>query len=262
MTFRNHAALPNRREIRVVPDAESLARAAVDLFVEATTEAVANRGHAYVALSGGTTPRQMGQFLREPEHRDRVPWDRLDLFWGDERWVPQSSPESNAGVARRTFLDEVPIPVDAIHPFPTEIDDPAGAAREYEQTIRKVIGGQGVPRFDLVLLGMGDDGHTASLFPGTAALAEREALAVANHVPKLDAWRLTLTVPAINAARTVAFLITGSGKAATLAAVLEGDRQSDQLPSQLIQPANGPLLWLIDQDAAADLRDTADSSHG
>lgn len=257
-----HGARAGRGEVRVVPDADALARAAADLFVEVTTEAVADRGHAYVALSGGTTPRRMGQLLREPEHRDRVPWDRLDLFWGDERWVPESSPESNVGVARRIFLDAVPVPRGAIHPFPTDGDDPAKAAATYERTIRQVVGGDGVLRFDLVLLGMGDDGHTASLFPGTGALHEREALAVANHVPKLDSWRLTLTVPVINAARTVAFLIGGSGKAATLAAVLEGDRQPDQLPSQLIGPVDGRLLWLIDRDAAAELQSAGDSSGG
>ena len=252
----------DRGEIRVVPDANALARAAADLFVEVTTEAVMDREHAYVALSGGTTPRQMGQLLREPEHRERVPWDCLDLFWGDERWVPESSPESNAGVARRTFLDAVPVPASAIHPFPTDSEDPAKAAKTYERTLRQVVGGDGIPRFDLVLLGMGDDGHTASLFPGTAALHEHEALALANHVSKFDSWRLTLTVPVINAARTVAFLIGGSGKAATLAAVLEGGRQPYQLPSQLIEPVEGRLLWLIDRDAAADLQSAGNSSGG
>lgn len=251
-----------RGEMRIVPDAESLARAAADLFVEITTGAVASRGHAYVALSGGTTPRRMGELLREPEHRDRVPWNRLDLFWGDERWAPESSPDSNAGVARATYLDEVPIPATAVHPFPTDGDDPAEAAAIYERTLRQVLGGNGLPRLDLVLLGMGDDGHTASLFPGTAALRERQALAVANFVPKLHSWRLTFTAPLINAARTVAFLISGAGKAATLAAVLDGDLRPDELPSQLVQPAEGRLLWLLDQSAAADLQPASRSSHG
>ncbi len=242
-----------RGEIRIVRDAAALAAAAADLFARLTGEAVAARGHASVALSGGSTPRQMGELLATTPHRDRVPWDRLEVFWGDERWVPESSPESNAGVAKRTFLDRVPIPPERIHPFPTEGMEPVAAARAYEATLRAVLGDDGVPRFDLVLLGMGDDGHTASLFPSTAALRERSALAVANPVPKLDTTRLTLTVPVLNAGRQVVFLVGGAGKAATLAAVLAGPDQPDALPAQLIRPELGHLVWLVDRDAAAQL---------
>ena len=240
-----------RGRIQIVPDDAALAQAAADLFARVTTEAVAARGRAAVALSGGSTPRQMGELLASV-HRDQVPWNRLEVFWGDERWVPESSPESNAGVAKRTFLDHVPIPPERVHPFPTAGLEPAEAAAAYEETIRSVLGSS--PRFDLVLLGMGDDGHTASLFPGTAALGERTALAVANHVPKLDATRLTLTVPVLNAGRDVVFLVGGAGKAATLAAVLEGPDRPEELPAQLIRPTDGRLLWLVDRDASTRLQ--------
>lgn len=243
-----------RGEVRVLPDAEGLARDAADLFAHVAIEAVTLRGRMSVALSGGTTPRRMGELLAQPPDRDRVPWNRIDVFWGDERWVPLESPESNAGTAKRTFLDAVPIQDDHVHPFPTDGADPAAAAAAYAATLRKLLGeGEHTPRFDLVLLGIGDDGHTASLFPETAALAERDALAVANHVPKLATTRLTLTVPVLAAGREVVFVVGGAAKAEALAAVLEGPETPERLPAQLIRPVDGRLLWLVDRDAAARL---------
>lgn len=247
-------AIPGRGELRLVTDGEALARAAADAFVQHTTMAVAERGRATVALSGGSTPKRMGELLAGAPDRDRVPWDKLDVFWGDERWVPESSPESNAGVARRTFLDQVPIAADQVHPFPTEGDDPEAAASAYEATLRDVFAvPTGIPAFDLVLLGMGDDGHTASLFPRTTALHETRALAVANRVPQLETVRLTLTYPVLNAGREVLFLIGGAGKADALAAVLTGPERPEELPAQGIRPAPGRLTWLVDAAAAAKL---------
>ncbi len=241
-------------EIRVVPDAAALAEAAATAFVRLTTTAVAQRGRATVALSGGSTPRRMGELLASPPYRDQVPWSKLAFFWGDERWVPESSPESNAGVAKRTFLDQVPVAPDQVFPFPTGEDDPARAAASYEATIRRVFGQpHGIPRFDLILLGMGDDGHTASLFPGTAALTETVALAVANQTPRQGAIRLTLTYPILNAGRDIVFLIAGEGKAETLAAMLEGPPRPRDLPAQGLQPSDGRLTWLVDAAAAARL---------
>lgn len=246
--------IPGRGELRLVADAEALAQAAAALFVQLTTEAAIARGRAFVALSGGSTPKRMGELLASDPYRERVPWEKLEIFWGDERWVPEASPESNAGVAKRTFLDQVPVPPAQVHPFPTTAADPAAAAAAYEQTLRDVLAQPtGVPVFDLILLGMGDDGHTASLFPGTGALGETEALAVANPVPKLDTVRLTLTYPVLNAGRDVLFLIGGAGKAETLAAVLEGPKRPDELPSQGIKPTDGRLIWLVDAAAAAKL---------
>lgn len=243
-----------RGSVRVLTDGEALARDAADLFTHVAIEAVNLRGRMSVALSGGTTPRRMGELLAQPPARDRVPWNRLDVFWGDERWVSEESPESNAGVAKRTLLDAVPILADQVHPFPTDGADPSAAAASYAATIRELLGeGEVTPRFDLVLLGLGEDGHTASLFPGTAALAERDALAVANHVPTLNTTRLTLTVPVLAAGREIVFLVGGTGKAEALAAVLEGPETPNRLPAQLIRPVDGRLFWLVDRDAAGRL---------
>ncbi|HEX5499513.1 MAG TPA: 6-phosphogluconolactonase [Thermomicrobiales bacterium] len=244
-----------RGQVEIVADPDELARAAATRFVEAVAAAVGERGRAFVALSGGSTPKRMGRLLASPEFRERVDWGRLDLFWGDERWVPLASPESNAGEALRDFIGRVPIPRERVHPFPTDLATPAVAAAAYEATLRATFAmASGAPRFDLILLGMGDDGHTASLFPHTAALAVRDRLATANFVPKLDAERLTLTVPVFDAGREVVFLISGAGKADTLRQVLEGPDDPERLPSQLIRPNPGSLIWLVDRVAAADLR--------
>ena len=243
-----------RGHVVVYEDAAALARAAAETFFRVTSDAIERVGRATVALSGGSTPKQMGELLATPPYTDQVGWHALDIFWGDERFVPESDPESNAGAARAAFLDHVPIPPERIYPFPTVDIEPAAAAAAYERTLREVFGPAGdVPRFDLILLGMGDDGHTASLFPETAALGERDALAVANEVPKLNATRLTLTVPVLNAGRHVVFLVAGEGKAETLAAVLDGPERPRELPSQLVRPDAGALTWLVDRAAAARL---------
>lgn len=248
------ASHPGHGAVKIVANAEALAQAAADRFVQAVRAAVAARGRATVALSGGSTPKRMGELLASDLYRAQVPWDRVDIFWGDERWVPESSPESNAGAARRTLLDHVPVPAARVHPWPTADADPAAAATAYEATLRRVFGqAAGVPVFDLVLLGMGDDGHTASLFPHTGALDQTTPLAVANLVPQHDTTRLTLTYPVLNAAREVLFLVGGAGKAGALAAVLEGPDDPRQFPAQAIRPANGQLTLLVDEAAAANL---------
>jgi 6-phosphogluconolactonase len=243
-----------RGAVIVVPDGSALARAAAEQFSRTVEAAVAARGQAFVALSGGSTPKQMGAILGREPYRSRIPWDRVQVFWGDERWVPLASAESNAGEARRGFLDLVPIPPANLHPWDTDAASPEDAATAYEAELREAFGeAEGLPRFDLILLGMGDDGHTASLFPRTRALRESERLAVANFVPKLDVSRLTLTAPVLNAAREVLFLVGGPGKADTLEAVLEGPDASEELPAQCVRPANGALTWLVDEDAAVKL---------
>jgi len=243
-----------RGPVDVVADPDALAQAAADRFVAAVAAAVNGRGRAFVALSGGSTPKRMGKLLASPAYREQVAWGRLDLFWGDERWVRLDSPESNAGEALRDFIGRAPIPLDRVHPFPTDLDTPEDAAAAYEATIRAAFGmPTGVPRFDLIFLGMGDDGHTASLFPHTKALAVRDRLATANFVPKLDADRLTLTYPVFDAGREVLFLVSGAGKADTLRQVLQGPDDPERLPSQAIRPEPGALLWLVDRPAAADL---------
>ena len=242
----------NRGEVYVLQDADQLAMAAAAFVDSVTRAAVERRGVATLALSGGSTPKQLGIELTREPYRESVPWGSLQLYWGDERWVPLESSDSNAGEAKRGWLDELGLNDDQIHPFPHG-DDPEQAATDYEAVLRHLVPGEPVPQFDLILLGMGDDGHTASLFPGTSALAVTDRLVVANTVPQLDTVRLTFTAPLINAARNVAFLVAGDGKAARLREVLDGALQPAELPSQLVRPDNGKLIWLVDGAAASKL---------
>ncbi len=245
--------LPNGRgDILVVEDGEALARSAAARVVEVVRAAVDERGRALLALSGGSTPKRMGQLLAGDEFAPYVPWDRMEVFWGDERWAPLDSPESNAGEALRGWLQAV-APPERVHPVDTSLPSATEAASAYEASIRRVAGAaDSTPVFDLVLLGMGDDGHTASLFPHTQALHRDDALVVANHVPKLDANRITFTYPLIAAAREVLFLVGGAGKADTLRAVLEGPDDPLNLPSQAVRAA-GRLAWIVDRAAASGL---------
>lgn len=241
-----------RGTVEVVADAEALAHAAASHLISAIDRAVADRGIAAVALSGGSTPKRMGQLLAQPGFREAIPWQKVQIFWGDERWVPLSSPESNAGEAMRAFLDHVPIPSDHIHPYQTESLSAEESAQSYECDIRAMLAARDeLPRFDLIFLGMGDDGHTASLFPGTAAIHEHARLVVAHEVAKLQTARLTMTPPLLNAAREIVFLTAGAGKAARLANVLDDPIDVDLLPSQVIRPQSGTLTWLVDRAATA-----------
>lgn len=232
----------------------ALIQAAADLFVRTCAAATA-RGTCSVALSGGSTPIPFHQLLASPTYRDKIDWSRIEWYWGDDRCVPPDDPESNYRMARETLLDAVPAPPDHIHRMRTELP-PAEAAAAYEQEIQRgfdLSQGQ-FPRFDFVLLGMGPDGHTASLFPHTAALSVRDKIVVANAVPQLNTQRVTLTAPAINSAATILFLIEGANKADSLYEVLRGARNPDLYPSQLIAPRNGDLLWYVDTAAGARLR--------
>jgi 6-phosphogluconolactonase len=241
-----------RGTVVVYDDADQVAKSAAELVRNLTTAAAHDRGGATIALSGGSTPKAMGAALREEPYRSALPWGSLHFFWGDERTVPLSSPESNAGEAKRGYLDAIPVPGRNVHPFDAAAD-PETAASQYEAIIRDLVAGGRMPMFDLVLLGMGDDGHTASLFPDTDALGERERLVVANYVPKLGTTRLTFTYPLINAARAVVFLATGDGKAERLVEVLEGELDPIRLPSQGVRPRHGTLTWLVDKAAATAL---------
>jgi 6-phosphogluconolactonase len=213
--------------------------------------AVAARGRFSVALSGGATPRRTYELLAAPPLADQAPWDRVHVFWGDERCVPESDPRSNAHLARAAWLDQVPIPANQIHPMHCAAD-PAAGARRYEAQLREFFAGQ-PPILDLVFLGLGDNGHTASLFPGLPVLKEAERWAAAVYVAEQDLYRVTLTAPLINQAALVAFLVAGPAKAGVLREVLHGPRDPARLPAQLIQPHPGELLWLTDLAAAASL---------
>ncbi|CAN5720674.1 6-phosphogluconolactonase [soil metagenome] len=244
----------DRGLVLVVQDAESLARHAAAMAFDIITDSIADRSSAFVALSGGSTPRRMGELFANPPFSEHPFWRNTRVFWGDERWVPLDHEESNAGVAKRVFLDSVAIPANQIHPMPVHLDSADLAAEQYAREISRIVPkDSGLPRFDLIFLGMGDDGHTASLFPHTAALRDQERLVVANVVPQLDTVRLTLTAQAINAARDVVFLIAGESKAERLAKVLEGSVDIDTLPSQLVRPLRGQLTWVVDEAAASRL---------
>jgi 6-phosphogluconolactonase len=235
--------------IRVYADLEALSRAAATLVVGQANQAVAARGRFSVALAGGGTPRRTYELLAAPPLVDQGPWDRVHVFWGDERCVPPDDPRSNARMARQAWLDHVPIPAGQIHPMDCA-GDPDAAARDYEAGLREFFAGA-APRLDLVLLGLGDNGHTASLFPGTPVLAEHERWAAAVYVAAGGLYRVTLTAPLINQAAQVVFLVAGRAKAEILRDVLQGPRDPARLPAQLIQPQNGELLWLADREAAA-----------
>ena len=235
---------------------EALSAAAAGEFAELAGEAVVRRGRFAVALAGGSTPRRLYQLLGEAPYRDRVAWDRVEWFWGDERAVPPDHPDSNYGMASAALLGKLDLPPRRIHRIRAEEGDGEAAARAYQEEIARVFGVEPEgppPAFDLVILGMGPDGHTASLFPGTAALGERRRWVVSHRVPTLGAERITLTLPVLNRAREIRFLVAGAEKAAPLRAVLEGPRDPERLPAQAIRPEAGRLIWLVDEAAARGL---------
>ena len=243
-------------DIHVFADSEAVSRAAADEFIRCAQEAIAARGRFLVALSGGSTPKRLFQLLAEPPYQDRVDWGKVEFFWGDERSVPPDNNDSNYRMAREAMLDKLPISASQVHRIEAERTDRKQAARDYEATLArvfKVSPGSDVPHFDLTLLGMGPDGHTASLFPQTAALKETSRRVVVNYVPKFKTDRITLTVPVLNGAREVLFLVAGADKTDALREVLEGPPNSDLYPSQLIRPVSGRLVWFLDRAAAAKL---------
>jgi 6-phosphogluconolactonase len=242
-------------EIRTLTTPQELFAAAAEEVVRAAQEAVAQRGRFTIALSGGSTPKSLFNLLAT-NAKNVLPWDRMFFFWGDERHVPPTDPDSNYRMAEETMLSKIPVAAGNVFRFAAENPDAAAVADAYEQTLRKFFALQPVefPRFDLILLGMGPDGHTASLFPNTAGLKEKSRLVIANWVDKLKTSRLSLTLPVINAAACVAFLVSGTDKAPALHAVLEGDAPGEQYPSKLIHPADGKLIWLIDRAAASELK--------
>jgi len=248
-------------DLRVFADGAELARAAAEEFTRRAGEAIDARERCAVALSGGSTPRRLFALLADPAQplRDRIEWRSIHFFWGDERHVPPDHPESNFRMAREALLDAVPVPAQNIHRIRGEEPDAARAAALYEDELRGFF--SGAPRFDLVLLGLGADAHTASLFPGTEAVRERERWVVAPWVEKLRTFRITLTPAVLNRAAAVIFLVEGEEKAAALRAVLEGEqegkreggRDPDRWPAQVIRPESGEVLWLVDGAAARGL---------
>jgi 6-phosphogluconolactonase len=250
--------MPSRAnvDVHVVADATQLAAEGAHFFAQRAAEAIARRGAFRVALSGGSTPRALYQRLATLKGTDgAIDWSRVHLFFGDERHVPPDHADSNYRMVKEALLTHAPIPGANVHRIKTEMPDAGDAASNYEQAIRNEFHIQPGewPRFDLVLLGMGPDGHTASLFPDTPVLYERSRIAAAVWVVSMQTWRVTLTPPVLNRARHVLFLVSGAEKAATLHAVLEGPPEPDRLPAQLIAPSDGLVHWYVDTAAAAQL---------
>ena len=239
-------------QIQIVKNAAELSAAAAEIIVGVVNEGLQRNEHVSVALSGGATPKDLYALLSSDPYRDGIAWEKIHFFWGDERHVPPDHPESNYRTAHEGMLSRVPVPPGNIHRVRGEDPDANQAALEYERELMKTFrlsAGQ-VPEFDCVLLGIGPDGHTASLFPGTKALGEKKRLVVANWVEKFMHSRITMTLPVFNSARLILFLVTGGNKAEVLREVLEGDEPIHPLPAQMIRPNHGRVLWLADRAAA------------
>jgi 6-phosphogluconolactonase len=231
---------------------DGLIRASAEQIAALLIQGVRARGSTTIALSGGSTPGRVYALLGSDPFRAGIPWESVHVFWGDERCVPPESLESNYRMASEALLGHITIPPQNVHRIRAE-QSPSSAAEDYEKEIRRTFELVDVPlpRFDIILLGLGDDGHTASLFPGTSALNERRKLVADTYVEKLRAHRITLTLPVINNASHILFLVSGKGKAKTLHDVLQGDRLL--FPAQYVRPSAGELLWMVDQDAASQL---------
>jgi 6-phosphogluconolactonase len=240
-------------DLRVVEDAEALSRAVAELILGRAKETLREKEYFSIVLSGGSTPKLLYTLLAsDASVRERLEWNKMHFFWGDERHVPPEHPESNYWMAYDGMLSKVNIPTKNVHRVRAEDPDAGKVADEYETGLKsffKLRAGE-LPKLDCVLLGMGPDGHTASLFPGTTALYEQERLVVSNWVKELQTFRITMTPPVLNNAHCIVFLVSGEEKAEILRQVLQGERQPNRLPSQLIQPTHGELLWLVDQAAA------------
>jgi 6-phosphogluconolactonase len=239
------------RDIKIFQDSQALIDTAVDFFLALAEESIAARGLFTVVLSGGSTPKPVYRALGTDANHKRVAWDKIYLFWGDERHVPPDHPDSNYRMVKEQLLQEVAIPAENIHRVPAEMDIRL-AACSYEESLREFFAGEW-PRFDLVMLGMGEDGHTASLFPHSAGLNEQHRWFIANHAPQQEVWRLTLSKKAINSARNILVLVRGASKARMLKDVLTGPHDPDDKPIQLISPREGRMLWLVDNQAGSQL---------
>lgn len=236
--------------IQIYANQSELAAAAAALISDAAQEAIRARGQFDIALSGGSTPLSCYAALAAPPHSTSIDWARVHVFWSDERCVPPDHPWSNYATAKQALLERVPLPAGNVHRMHGELP-PNEGAEEYRQALLAHFGGPGFPVFDLILLGLGADGHTASLFPGSLGVRTGEVPVTENYISSLESWRLTFTFPLINSARKVAFLVAGSAKSDTVREVIEGKKP---LPAKAINPHSGELVWLLDAEAAALLK--------
>ncbi len=238
--------------VEVATDVESLAHRSVDFFIDQANKAIAQKGVFHIAISGGHTPRRFYELLGHEDYKDKTPWEKVQLFWVDERYVPPDSAMSNYKLAADTFLRHIAIPQTNVHRIPTEFDDLTEAAHNYERTIRKIfgIGKKKLPKFDLIVLGMGADGHTGSLFPNSYAPFDTEDLACVVYTLENEVARITLTHPVLCAASRLAVLVSGQEKAKTLKEVLTSEPDEVRFPIHTLWPVLDKITWLVDSQAA------------
>jgi len=241
--------------VHVLRDLEAISHKAANIFVSLFESSAAAQGKFTVALAGGSTPKRLYALLSSRRFRHKVDWPHVHFFWGDERCVPKEDPESNFKSAYDLLLSKVPVPAENIHRMKGE-KDPAQGARDYEEDLRKFFGTRGWPALDLIILGMGEDGHTASLFPASKSLAEKLRLVVPIYMKKHKIHRITLTLPVLNHAAQILFLVAGHAKADVLQKVLQGGREKERYPAGLIHPGPAHILWLIDRETARKLKVT------
>ena len=245
----------SKPEIRIVENPTELARAAANEFEGLAKNAVQSKGSFNVALSGGSTPKAMFDLLSGDRYINTIPWSKIHLFWGDERHVPPDDEDSNYRMTKEHLFSKIPIPPENIHRIEAESSNAESAAAKYERELKQHfnLSETEIPQFDLVFLGMGDDGHTASLFPGTDVVHESKYLVAAPWIEKFDSYRITLTPKVINNSDRVIFLVKGKEKADALVRVLEGEKDIDRYPAQIVEPTHGSVLWLCDREATSKL---------
>lgn len=245
----------NRGTINVAVDKPTLFEGTAKLISDAARAAIARSGRFALVLTGGSTPKGLYELLASDEWRSRIEWSKVHLFWGDERFVPATDPQSNYGMAKAALIDHLQLPSANIHRIITENTTPESCANAYEEDIRTFFKAPpGVfPSFDFVLNGMGSNCHVLSLFPGRPTIHEKSRLVISDYIPEVSMDRITMTAPLVNAAREVVMLVAGKDKAKALQEVLDGPVNVDEKPAQLINPKHGPLIWMVDQDAAAQL---------
>lgn len=238
--------------VKILIDIDAVSHEAAGIFINSAERCISLRGRFTVAISGGSTPGMLFSLLGSESYADKIDWSRVHLFWVDERCVPKEHKDSNFGGAWNSLLSHISIPESNIHRIKGEIL-PLDGALEYEKELITFFGADTVPAFDLVFLGMGEDGHTASLFPASVSLKEDKRLAVPVYVERLKSWRITLTLPVLNNAHSVVFLVTGRNKADVLKEILGRDESAKSYPACLIKPDNRSLIWLLDNDAASQI---------
>lgn len=240
--------------IAIYPDIQTLNTEATQFIVRLANEAIVSHGRFTIALSGGSTPKATYSLLGSEPYRSQIDWTQVEIFWSDERCVPPDDKESNYALAQQVLLSNIPIPTNQIHRMPADTSDRDAASQAYEREMQRTFSTDSIPNFDLIQLGMGPEGHTASLFPHQESLHEQQRLVMPVNVPKPPPPRLTFTPPLLNAAKHVLFLVAGSEKADALKAVLEGEYEPDEYPAQIVRPVNGDGTWMLDTSAAGKLR--------